>query len=72
MRIKAKAKPNTTPINDICDGRTIRIQDDGIYRSYGTEAMAKYKDVLITEAEASAPAPTPKKPKAEPEAVQEN
>jgi hypothetical protein len=72
MRTKAKAKAGTQPINDILDGQTIRIQDDGKYRSYGTEAMAKYRDVLITEAEANAPAPKkPKEIKAEPEAVQE-
>ena len=73
MRTKAKAKAGITPINDICDGVTIRIQDDGKYRSYGDEAMAKYRNVLITEAEANAPAP--KKPKqetkTEPEVVQE-
>jgi endonuclease YncB( thermonuclease family) len=72
MRTKAKAKPGTPPINDILDGETIRIQYDGKYRSYGTEAMAKYKDVLITEAEANAPAPKKaKETKSEPEAVQE-
>lgn len=73
MRTKAKAKQGTPPINDILDGETIRIQDDGKYRSYGDEAMARYRDVLITEAEANAPSPKKVKTdtKAEPEAVQE-